>query len=65
MPTIGTPELLFILGLIVLLFGASRLPRLGRDLGQGIRNFRDSIKLLQENDPTAEFEKSAKASKKR
>jgi sec-independent protein translocase protein TatA len=41
---IGTTELLVILLIVVLLFGASRLPELGRGLGQGMRSFKDAIK---------------------
>ena len=44
MPNIGFPELLLILAVVVILFGASRLPQLGRGLGEGIRNFKDSIR---------------------
>ena len=44
MPTMGIPELLIILVIVVLLFGASRLPQLGRSLGEGIRFFRQGIK---------------------
>ncbi len=45
---IGLPELLLILLIIVLIFGASRLPELGRGLGEGIRNFKKSLKEDQE-----------------
>jgi sec-independent protein translocase protein TatA len=41
---IGIPELLIILVIIVLVFGASRLPELGKGLGKGIRNFKDATK---------------------
>lgn len=41
---IGTTELLVILLIVLVLFGASRLPELGRGLGQGMRSFRDAIK---------------------
>jgi sec-independent protein translocase protein TatA len=44
MPNLGATELLIILAIVVLLFGYSRLPQLGRGLGQGIRNFRQGIK---------------------
>jgi len=39
---LGMPELLIILVIIVIIFGASRLPEIGRGLGKGIRNFRES-----------------------
>jgi sec-independent protein translocase protein TatA len=41
---IGIPELVIILVIIVLLFGASRLPEIGRGLGKGIKNFKESTK---------------------
>jgi sec-independent protein translocase protein TatA len=37
------PELLVILVIVVVIFGASKLPQLGRGLGEGISNFRDGI----------------------
>jgi sec-independent protein translocase protein TatA len=39
---IGIPELLIILVIILVLFGASRLPEIGRGIGKGIRNFKDA-----------------------
>ena len=41
---IGLPEMLIILVIIVLIFGASRLPEIGKGLGQGIKNFKGSMK---------------------
>ena len=41
---LGIPELLVILSIIVLIFGASRLPELGRGIGKGIKNFKDATK---------------------
>jgi len=41
---IGLSELLIIFLIIVLIFGASRLPELGRGLGEGIKNFKKAIK---------------------
>jgi sec-independent protein translocase protein TatA len=41
---LGIPELLVILAIIVLVFGASRLPELGRGIGKGIKNFKDATK---------------------
>jgi sec-independent protein translocase protein TatA len=37
---LGIPELIVIILLIILMFGASRLPEIGRGLGKGIRNFK-------------------------
>ena len=41
---LGIPELLVILFLIILIFGASRLPEIGRGIGKGIRNFKDATR---------------------
>jgi sec-independent protein translocase protein TatA len=40
MPSIGGMELLVVLAIILLFFGAKRVPELGRSLGRGIREFR-------------------------
>ena len=42
MGSLGLPELLVILAIIVLVFGANRLPDLGRGIGKAIRNFREA-----------------------
>lgn len=44
MPNIGIPELLIILAIVVLLFGAGKLPQLGRGIGEAIRNFKGAMK---------------------
>ena len=41
---LGLPEMLLVLLIIVLIFGASRLPELGRGIGEGIRNFKSSLR---------------------
>ena len=40
---IGTPELIIILVVLLLLFGARRLPEMGRSLGKGMREFKDAV----------------------
>ena len=45
---LGSQEILIILVLVLLLFGAKRLPELARSLGQGIREFRKSVKEISE-----------------
>lgn len=42
--TFGAQELLLILLILVVLFGARKIPELARGLGEGIRNFRSSVK---------------------
>ena len=51
----GMTELLIILVIAVVIFGANRLPELGRGLGKGIRNFKDATKDASEEGrkPTA------------
>ena len=49
MGRIGLPELLIILVIVVLIFGANRLPELGRGIGKGIKNFKDGIKDDEQN----------------
>jgi sec-independent protein translocase protein TatA len=44
MGQLGIPELLLILLILVLVFGANRLPDLGRGLGKAIRGFKDATK---------------------
>ena len=43
MPKIGVPELVIVLVIVLLVFGVGRLGKLGRDLGEGIREFRKGI----------------------
>jgi sec-independent protein translocase protein TatA len=40
---VGVPELLIVLFIVLLLFGTKRLPALGRQLGGGLREFKDAI----------------------
>lgn len=42
--SLGLPELLLILLIVLIIFGAAKLPQLGRGLGEGIRNFRSSLR---------------------
>lgn len=42
--TLGWPEILLILGVLLLLFGGRRLPELARGLGSGIRDFRSALR---------------------
>ncbi len=44
----GLPEILIILAILILIFGTSRIPELGRGLGEGIRNFKKSLKGAEE-----------------
>ena len=58
----GIQELLVILLIVVVLFGASRLPQLGRGLGEGISNFKRGLKGDDTSPPlsdTSEEDRSA------
>ena len=48
--SIGLPELLVILVVAVLLFGGKKIPEVAKGLGEGIRNFKDSLKPSPEGD---------------
>jgi sec-independent protein translocase protein TatA len=54
--SLGLPELLVILLIVLIVFGASKLPQLGKGLGQGLRNFKDSVK--SEEPPPADKPKT-------
>lgn len=41
---LGVPELVIILLIVVLIFGANRLPELGKGIGRGIKNFKDATR---------------------
>ena len=41
--SIGIPELLIVLVIVLIIFGPKRLPSMGRSLGAGMREFKDSI----------------------
>lgn len=49
---LGLPELLIILVIVVLLFGAGRLGSIGKGLGEGIQNFKKSMGSSKEVDVT-------------
>jgi sec-independent protein translocase protein TatA len=41
---LGMPELIVILVIIVIIFGAGKLPEIGSGIGKGIKNFKDATK---------------------
>lgn len=53
---LGVPELVVILGIVVLLFGARRLPEIGSGLGKAIKNFRSGVSGKDEIDVTPRAE---------
>ena len=42
--SLGLTELRILLAIVILIFGVNKLPKLGKGLGEGIRNFKDSIR---------------------
>jgi sec-independent protein translocase protein TatA len=50
MGSIGVPELLIVLAIVVLILGPKRIPRAGRAIGSGLREFKDSISKKSDDD---------------
>lgn len=44
LPTIGVPELLIILVIVLIFFGAGKLPQIGKALGEGIKGFKEGTR---------------------
>jgi sec-independent protein translocase protein TatA len=59
----GAPELLIILAIVVVLFGATRIGEIGKGLGRGIREFRREIKDGQAEDKDDEDAREPAATK--
>lgn len=57
---LGVPELIVILVIVVVIFGAGKLPELGAGLGKGIKNFK---KATREADEPAKLEESGSEKK--
>lgn len=57
---LGLPELLIILIIVVVIFGASRLPEIGSGIGKGIKNLKKSLKGEDEIDVSPKSEESEK-----
>lgn len=55
---LGMPELIIILVIIVIIFGAGKLPEIGSGIGKGIKNFKDATK--QDETKTIEDDKEDK-----
>ena len=51
---LGMGELLVVLAIVIVVFGASRLPQIGAGLGKGIKNFRKATKELDDAAATPE-----------
>jgi len=54
---LGMPELIVILVIILIIFGAGKLPEIGGAIGKGIRNFKKSVHGSEEIDVTPDPKK--------
>ncbi|MEM9290260.1 MAG: twin-arginine translocase TatA/TatE family subunit [Acidobacteriota bacterium] len=54
LPTLGVTELVVIFLIILVLFGSSRLPGIGRGLGEGISNFKRALTGREDSDASAD-----------
>ena len=54
---LGTTELIIILVLVLIIFGAGKLPQVGGALGKGLRNFKDGVKEDESEKQEADKEK--------
>jgi sec-independent protein translocase protein TatA len=55
MPNVGPLEIVGLLLLALLLFGAKRLPEIGRSLGRGMREFKDAVTGKDDEEPEREL----------
>jgi sec-independent protein translocase protein TatA len=57
---LGYQELLIILVIVLILFGANRLPELARSLGSSVKEFKKGVNEVRAEDPTAEKKEEEK-----
>lgn len=58
---LGMPELIIILVIIVIIFGAGKLPEIGSGIGKGIKNFKDATKQEEEKKSIEDDKKDPEA----
>ena len=61
MPNIGPLEIAVVLVIVLLIFGPKRLPDLGRSMGRGMREFKDSVTGKDDDDKSIESGETATA----
>jgi sec-independent protein translocase protein TatA len=54
---IGVPELIVILVIVLIIFGAGKLPEIGGAIGKGIKNFKKSVRESDENETAPDSKK--------
>jgi sec-independent protein translocase protein TatA len=59
MPFVGQWELLLVAAIVVLIFGTSKVPKIGRDLGRSVREMRQTIESVDPRKPLKELERPA------
>ena len=59
MGRIGMPELIIILAIVIIIFGANKLPQLGRGIGSAIKNFKDEMNSGKEDDDKDQKDRKA------
>jgi sec-independent protein translocase protein TatA len=64
MPNLGAPELIIIALVILLLFGATRLPKLGKSMGQSIKGFKQGLNEDVNDDDIVDVKKDDTADSK-
>jgi TatA/E family protein of Tat protein translocase len=60
MPNIGPLELIIVLVVVLVIFGPKRLPQLGRSLGSGMREFKDSVTGKTKDEEREQLEADAR-----
>jgi sec-independent protein translocase protein TatA len=60
---LGTQELVIILAIVFLIFGAKKLPEIGSGLGKAIKNFKGGVKSIEEGTPDKPTEKAKEEAK--
>lgn len=63
MGPIGLPEMIIILLIIVLLFGATRIPQLARSLGKSVSEFKKGVREGEQEEPAKKSDEKEKAEK--
>jgi sec-independent protein translocase protein TatA len=60
---LGTQELIIILVLVLIVFGAGKLPQVGSALGKGLRNFKEGVKEEEEKEESKKLKENLEEKK--